>query len=68
MMVPTLYQAMLVAQEQSKDLLRKAEQERLVQAAQGHERTRRRWPSLASLFGGAMNMASRKRFRLRLNG
>ncbi len=67
-MLPTPYQALLVAQQQSQDLLRKAEQERLLREARPRERTRRRWPSLASRFSGATNMAGRKRFRLRLNG
>jgi len=65
-MLPTPYQVMLVAQAQRHDLLRKAEQERLMRAAQDHKR--RRWPSLASLFNGAPGMAGQKRFRLRLNG
>jgi len=67
-MVPTPYQAMLVAREQSHDHLHRAEQERLVRAARDQKRTRGQWLSLASLFSGAMNMASQKRFRLRLNG
>ena len=48
-----------LAEEHVKDMLREAEQARLIRAAQGHRKTRGWWTSLALMLGSLVGLVVR---------